>query len=189
MKGLAKWSGALLFILIVPFRLCAQTPLWRVDLRDVGYQFEEADTALKFYGQFLVVYSGSIYSGSMRQRLVFSQDTGQLISEERLTGLSLPRWDECRTSIIKRASPASNTIDCRNQMRLEQIGGIGRASQKALPNITYRNPEKRRFCFLGEIAMQLTRGLWVTIAFFFIHVEPRMLWWTNVVKDFMKCRG
>jgi hypothetical protein len=142
MTGLAKLNGLVLFFLIIPFHLSAQQPVWHFDLRGVGFQFEGADTGLKFYGQFLVVYSGSIYSGSMRPVLVFAQDTGQLISQERGKVIYLPRWDECGRTIFKKASPEVNIIDCRGQMRLEQIGGIGRGVQKGDTEYYLQEPGK-----------------------------------------------
>lgn len=144
MKGLAKWSGAVLFALIIPFHLCAQQPLWRVDLRDVGYQFAEAETGIKFYGSFLVVYSGSIDSGSMRQRLVFEKENGRLVPQDHLAGISLPLWDECWRALFKKAFPEVNVIGCRNQMKLEQVGGIGRGAQKGDTTYYLHEPGKER---------------------------------------------
>jgi len=137
-------SGVVLFFLIIPFHLSAQKPVWRVDLRDVGYQFEEADTGLKFYGPFLVVYSGSIYSGSMVPVLVFAQDTGQLISQERVQVIHLPRWNECGRTVFKKASPEINIIDCRGQMTLEEIGGIGRGVQKGDTEYYLQEPGREK---------------------------------------------
>jgi hypothetical protein len=164
MKGLTKWSSAVLFVLIIPFHLYAQQPLWRVDLRDVGYH-EEADTSIKFYGPFLVVYSGSIESGSMRPRLVFEKENGRLVPKGHLAGVSLPLWAECRRTLFKKPFPEVNVIDCRNQMKLEQVGGIGRSAQKGIPDITCTNPEKSGFYSFGDIATRLIRALWVTITF------------------------
>ena len=144
MKGLAKWSGTVLFVLIIPFHLCAQQPLWRLDLRDAGYQFEEAETSIKFYGPYLMVYSGSIDSGSMRRRLVFEKENGRLVPQSQLAGVFLPLWDECGRTLVKKAFPEVNVIDCRNQMKLEQVGGIGRGAQKGDSTYYLQEPGKEK---------------------------------------------
>ena len=107
-------------------------PAWIVGMRKFGYQSAQwgADTGVKFTGPFLVVYSGSIFSRSMTPKLVFDKDTGQLVPWDLLAGISLPPWDECQRTIVKRPFPYLNAIDCWDSMTIQQVGGIGRGEER-----------------------------------------------------------
>src|SRR5262249_3006517 len=104
---------------------------WRIDLHALQSERPQDEMTLKLSGPFLVVYAGSlVYPGSevgwvRTPQLVFDSKAGQLLSRESLAGLSLPAWDECPRTRFRKAYPAVNTIDCRKQMTIEQIGGIG----------------------------------------------------------------
>jgi len=52
-------------------------------------------------------------------------NSGNAPSNEPVASLSLPPWDECPRTEFREPFPAANIVDCRKQMVIEQIGGIG----------------------------------------------------------------
>jgi hypothetical protein len=108
-----------LFPFALDCRAADATPIWRVDLRALHSERPTDQITIKFVGSYVVVYSVE------RPRLVFDTKAGSLLPQGSLTELLLPPWDECPRTRFREVYPAVNVIDCRKQMTIEQIGGIG----------------------------------------------------------------
>ncbi len=138
-----------LALLVSSFYGNAQEPAWRVDLRNLGSRSEPwgAATSLKFYGPFLVIYTGSIYGG-MHRKVVLDKESGRVVSEESSAGISLPEWDECPRTLFRKPFPEVNIVDCRKQMTIEQIGGIGLVEPRGNAEYYLHEPGKDRVLLL-----------------------------------------
>ena len=110
-------------------------PLWKVDLRTLESQtkWHGDEVGIKFVGHYLIVYSGSAPMpghAEMHPALILDRDTGRLLTNETLIEASLPQWDDCPRTRYREPAPVENIIDCRGDMRLVQVGGIGGPGEK-----------------------------------------------------------
>lgn len=151
MRRFTSWFGITLALLaFTPSCLGDdKKPVWRINLSRFYAERPHDDFTIKFAGPYLVVYAGTlVYMGSevtwyRPPLVVFDTRTGERFPKDRPAELVLPPWDDCRRTQFRKGSPELNIIDCRNQLTIEQVGGVGKG-EVAPAEFYLQEPAKER---------------------------------------------